>query len=90
MAKLILRTDKILVCDDKENEKSKDGIMQSPIRQQQEEGANSPFTPSSFQNLKQQKLSFAEYTKIQKNDSEVKANKTLVVSKKRRRSNVET
>lgn len=90
MAKLILRTEKILVCDDKENEKSKDGIMQSPIRQQQEEGANSPVTPSSFQNLKQQKLSFAEYTKIQKNDSEVKANKTLVVSKKRRRSNVET
>lgn len=90
MAKLILRSEKVKTWNNKENQPGKGETILSPKRQQQKEGNESPVTPGNFENLKQQKLHFAECTKNSEHaTSGVKGNRTPVSSKKRRRSNAE-
>lgn len=89
MAKLILRSEKVNTCNNKENQPGKDETTLSPKRQIQKEGNRSPVTPGNFEHLKQQKLHFTESTKTEHAMSGVKVNRTPVSSKKRRRSNAE-
>ena len=90
MAKLTLRTVKEKTCEDKENKKDKEETILSPTNQQQNEKIKSPVTPGSFKNLKQQKLSFAEFTKTEVNPPAAKEKLTPPPPKKRRRSTAET
>lgn len=86
MAKLTIRAVKEKTHQEKENKTEKEETVLSPSKQQQKESLKSPVTPGSFKNLKQQKLSFAEYTKTEVNSPAVKENLTPPPTKKRRRS----
>ena len=90
MAKLTVRAVKEKTHEEKENKMGKEETILSPSKQQQKESLKSPATPGRFKNLKQQKLSFAEYTKTEVNSPAVKENLTPPPTKKRRRNTAET
>lgn len=90
MAKLTIRAVKEKTHQEKEKKTEKEETVLSPSKQQQKESLKSPVTPGSFKNLKQQKLSFVEYTKTEVNSPAVKENLTPPPTKKRRRSIAET
>lgn len=89
MARLTLRAVKEKACGDKENKKGKEGTVLSPTQKLQKDTLESPVTPGNFKNLKQQKLSFAEYERTEA-CPENATDKITPPSKKRRRSSAET
>lgn len=88
MAKLTLRAVKEKAHGDKEN-RSKEGTVLSPTQKLQKDMLRSPVTPGNFKNLKQQKLSFAEYERTE-DCPENATDKVTPPSKKRKQSSVET
>jgi len=89
MAKLTLRAVKEKACDDKENKTDKEGTILSPTQKLQSDALNSPVTPGNFKNLRQQKLSFAEYERTEVS-LETATDKITPPSKKRKQSTAET
>ena len=89
MAKLTLRAVKEKACVDKENKKDREGTVLSPTQKLQNDTLNSPVTPGNFKNLKQQKLSFAEYERTEV-CPESATDKITPPSKKRKQSTAET
>ena len=90
MAKLTLRAVKEKGCDDKENKKQgKEGTALLPTQNLQNDTLKSPVTPGNFKNLKQQKLSFAEYERTEV-CPENATDKITPPSKKRKQSTAET
>lgn len=90
MAKLTLRAVKEKACGDKENKKQgKEGTVLSPTQKLQNEILKSPVTPGNFKNLKQQKLSFADYERTEVSPENA-TDKITPPPKKRKQSTAET
>ena len=90
MAKLTLRTVKEKCSNEKENKKGRQGTVLSPTQEPQKDSLESPVTPGSFKNLKQQKLNFTECAKTEASPVDSKDNISPPPTKKRRQSRTET